>query len=89
MEKVCSERSFVTKPMRCSQRYRSPKTSVADIAKACGLGKGTIYLYFKSKDEIIHAIIEDRIACIREKSDPFSAILPSPSRTRSGASLTS
>jgi AcrR family transcriptional regulator len=38
------------------------KTSVADIAKACGLGKGTIYLYFKSKDEIIMAIIEERLA---------------------------
>lgn len=40
------------------------KTSVADIAKACGLGKGTIYLYFKSKDEIIFEIIEERIARI-------------------------
>ena len=40
------------------------KTSVADIAKACGLGKGTIYLYFKSKDDIVLAIIEERIAHI-------------------------
>jgi AcrR family transcriptional regulator len=40
------------------------KTSVADIAKACGLGKGTIYLYFKSKDDIVLAIIEERIAGI-------------------------
>jgi AcrR family transcriptional regulator len=37
------------------------KTSVADIANACGLGKGTIYLYFKSKDEIMLAIIEDQV----------------------------
>ena len=42
------------------------KTSVADIAKACGLGKGTIYLYFKSKDDIVLAIIEDRIARLEE-----------------------
>jgi len=37
------------------------KTSVADIAKACGLGKGTIYLHFQSKDEIFFSIIEERI----------------------------
>ncbi|MGE5252207.1 MAG: TetR/AcrR family transcriptional regulator [Bacteroidota bacterium] len=29
-----------------------------DIAKATGLGKGTLYLYFKSKDELIIAILD-------------------------------
>jgi AcrR family transcriptional regulator len=47
------------------------KTSVSDIAKACGLGKGTIYLYFKSKDEIILEIIENRIARLTEAEAPF------------------
>jgi AcrR family transcriptional regulator len=47
------------------------KTSVSDIAKACGLGKGTIYLYFKSKDDIVLAIIEDRIAHIEENDSSF------------------
>jgi AcrR family transcriptional regulator len=47
------------------------KTSVADIAKACGLGKGTIYLYFKSKDEIVLAIIEERIAKIVVETEAF------------------
>jgi|GEM_PF-2352141 len=42
-------------------RISFAKTSVADIAKACGLGKGTIYLYYKSKDDIILEIIEERI----------------------------
>lgn len=37
------------------------KTSVADIAAACGLGKGTIYLYFQSKDEILLEVINLRI----------------------------
>ena len=43
-------------------RISFAKTSVADIAKACGLGKGTIYLYYKSKDDIVLAIIEERTA---------------------------
>ena len=37
------------------------KTSVADIAKACNMGKGTFYLYFQSKDEIFASILEERI----------------------------
>jgi AcrR family transcriptional regulator len=37
-------------------RYGLRKTSVEDIAKHAGLGKGTIYLYFKSKEEIFEAV---------------------------------
>ncbi|HNY22599.1 MAG TPA: TetR/AcrR family transcriptional regulator [Treponemataceae bacterium] len=36
------------------------KTSVADIAAACGLGKGSIYLQFQSKDEILLEVIDSR-----------------------------
>ena len=34
------------------------KGKIADIAKVAGIGKGTIYEYFKSKDEIFNAIEE-------------------------------
>lgn len=30
------------------------KTTINDIAKTANIGKGTVYEYFKSKDEIIH-----------------------------------
>ena len=60
-----------TKANALFSRISFVKTSVADIAKACGLGKGTIYLYFKSKDEIVHAIIEERIARIVEADAAF------------------
>lgn len=33
------------------------KLSVAELAKAAGVGKGTIYEYFKNKDEIVFEII--------------------------------
>jgi AcrR family transcriptional regulator len=33
-------------------RYGLKKTSIEEIAQYAGLGKGTIYLYFKSKDDI-------------------------------------
>ena len=32
------------------------KTSIDEIAKSVGVAKGTIYLYFKNKEEIIFAI---------------------------------
>jgi len=31
---------------------------IADIAKEAGIGKGTVYEYFNSKDEIFHAIVD-------------------------------
>ena len=34
---------------------------VSEIAKAAGVADGTIYLYFKSKDELLTQLFEDRI----------------------------
>ncbi len=34
---------------------------VAEIARAAGVADGTIYLYFKSKDELLTSLFEDRI----------------------------
>jgi TetR/AcrR family fatty acid metabolism transcriptional regulator len=33
-------------------------SKVADIAAAAGIADGTVYLYFKSKDEILHSIFD-------------------------------
>ena len=32
--------------------------TIADVAKAAGLGKGTLYLYFKNKDDIAISMVE-------------------------------
>ena len=47
------------------------KTSVADIAKSCNMGKGTFYLYFQSKDEIFASILEERINDLDRKYHDF------------------
>src|SRR6478609_7991620 len=31
---------------------------VADIAKAAGVADGTVYLYFKNKDDVLHSIFD-------------------------------
>jgi len=39
-------------------QYGLKKTTVEDIARVAGIGKGTIYLYFNNKDEIFLACIK-------------------------------
>ncbi len=42
-----------------AQGYR--KTSVEEVARRAGVSKGTVYLYFKTKGELLlHAIIEEK-----------------------------
>ncbi|PYS73553.1 MAG: TetR family transcriptional regulator [Acidobacteria bacterium] len=53
-------------------------SKVADIARAADVADGTVYLYFKSKEEILHSIFDQNIAdaiasgrkLIRALSDP-------------------
>ena len=49
---------------------------VADIAREAGVADGTVYLYFKSKEEILHSIfdrsVEDAIAEARKKVESIS-----------------
>jgi TetR/AcrR family fatty acid metabolism transcriptional regulator len=41
-------------------------TRVSEIAKAAGVADGTIYLYFKNKDDVLVCIFEDRITKLLE-----------------------
>jgi AcrR family transcriptional regulator len=57
------------------RKYGFDKTTVSDIAKGAGIAKGTIYLYFPSKEEIMLALVEltnrrinDRLEQIAESS---------------------
>jgi TetR/AcrR family fatty acid metabolism transcriptional regulator len=36
-------------------------TRVSEVAKAAGVADGTIYLYFRSKDELLVSLFEDRV----------------------------
>ncbi|MCX6647708.1 MAG: TetR/AcrR family transcriptional regulator [bacterium] len=59
------------------RKYGFDKTTVSDIAKGAGIAKGTVYLYFRSKDEIMLALVEltnrrinDRLERIAESQIP-------------------
>ncbi len=43
-------------------RYGIEKITVAEIARAAGVGKGTVYLYFKSKEDIYTTLFSRELA---------------------------
>lgn len=44
-------------------------TRVSEVAKAAGVADGTIYLYFKSKDDLLVSLFEDRVVLLLETLD--------------------
>jgi TetR/AcrR family fatty acid metabolism transcriptional regulator len=42
-------------------------SKVADVASEAGIADGTVYLYFKSKDEILHSIFDQAMAAFIEE----------------------
>lgn len=57
--------------MRAAMRLFSEKgfdgTSIEELAKAAGIGKGTIYGYFQTKMDILHAFCEDELECLHQE----------------------
>src|SRR5262252_8863720 len=55
---------------------------VADVAKAAGVAAGTVYLYFRSKDDLLVSIFErtmreaiaDGKACVAPLADPVAQL---------------
>ncbi|MBN2528732.1 MAG: TetR/AcrR family transcriptional regulator [Deltaproteobacteria bacterium] len=39
-------------------KYGFDKVTIDDVAEAAGIGKGTVYEYFKNKEELIHGAFE-------------------------------
>ena len=58
-------------------------TRVSEVAKAAGVADGTIYLYFKSKDELLVSLFEDRVSKLLAFMEGELPKLPSaPERLR-------
>jgi AcrR family transcriptional regulator len=54
-------------------------TRMEDIAKAAGLSKAAIYLYFPSKEDVFKALIETRIVNLRDQiGDVATTLLDDP-----------
>ena len=53
-------------------------SKVADIARAAGIADGTVYLYFKSKDEILHSIFDQAMEKFIEEGRSELSNIESP-----------
>ena len=51
-------------------------TRVSEIAKAAGVADGTIYLYFKNKDDVLISIFQDRISKLLDTLSAAIAAAP-------------
>lgn len=54
------------------------QTSFTDVAKASGIPKGNFYYYFKSKDELLLAVIQMRLDNIRQMLAEWERQYPDP-----------
>jgi len=64
---------------KCFSRKGFHSTSMADVIKEAGLSAGAVYLYFKSKDEIIVAVGTQVFAGIQGRLAEFAEQEPPPS----------
>ena len=54
-------RRMVTEATALFLHYGYKKTSMGDVARAAGVAKGTVYLYFESKaDLLLHAVVAEK-----------------------------
>ncbi|MEI6678160.1 MAG: TetR/AcrR family transcriptional regulator [Mariniphaga sp.] len=51
-----------------------------DVAKASGLGRRTIYTYFKTREELYHEVIRNEVALIIEKFSKVSKLNIAPEK---------
>ncbi|MBZ0105261.1 MAG: TetR/AcrR family transcriptional regulator [Sulfuricella denitrificans] len=54
------------------------QTSFAEIADASGIPKGNFYYYFKSKDELLEAVIAERVQQVKAMLVEWDAQFPTP-----------
>ena len=70
--------NIITAADRLFYEHGYEYTSFADVSELVGISRGNFYYHFKTKDEILEAVIERRIAERRELLDGWAAQSASP-----------
>src|ERR687891_2693625 len=58
---------IIESAVECFAKTGFDRTKMEDIASQSDLSKGTLYLYFKSKEDLFYAICENNLKVLREQ----------------------
>jgi len=76
--KLDKRRQIIEAAVEVFARTGFHKSRVADVARAADVADGTIYLYFKSKDDILISIFEEKMGDMIEQAEAVIAGLVDP-----------
>jgi AcrR family transcriptional regulator len=65
--KIKAKEKIVESALFTFSKYGYDRTRMEDIAEGAKVSKGTLYLYFKSKEELFYAISERNITKLKEQ----------------------
>jgi AcrR family transcriptional regulator len=58
-DKIDVKEKIIAESMKLFLAYGFRGTSIKEITEAVGIGRGTLYWYFKSKDEILQSVLQE------------------------------
>lgn len=74
-----TKKAILSAAMELFGKHGYEKTSISLLARTAGVGKGTVYGYFSTKEEIFNAFCEDELEFIHEqlaqKTNPDAPVL--------------
>ncbi|MEA3316524.1 MAG: TetR/AcrR family transcriptional regulator [Bacteroidota bacterium] len=59
-------KNIIVKSSKIFSKYGFKKTTMNDIAKAMGMGKSSLYYYYKSKEEVFEAVVLHEADILRD-----------------------
>ncbi len=58
---------IIQSAVKCFSKYGLDRTRMDDVAQKADLSKGTLYLYFKSKEDLFYVICENNLRVLKEQ----------------------
>jgi AcrR family transcriptional regulator len=58
---------IIQSAVECFSKYGLDRTRMDDVAQKANLSKGTLYLYFKSKEDLFYVICENNLRVLKEQ----------------------
>ena len=65
--KINKRKCILEAAMRLFSKKGYEQTSIEELAREAGIGKGTVYSYFQTKKDIVRAFCEDELDYVRQE----------------------